>query len=763
MRFKRIRSFLLCFFTCATLLSCGEKKPAEKNLLPGKNSGCFDQLGDRVKRYFDGSIENAEWQDTFDCVNDQVTFFKKYVRGNSPDGYNQSDIAALVRQFLITSRPLSDAFIASIFDIKASVFGGTAGIITPKELDEFLALSQTLRVETTKLLPALQAKHRSPNGPNLLALSDGLGVFGGNLATYLKTLKGTIAVRKESFLPFVREIIELHGGDPTLVDRYGDFVRNLKVVVTGGTADVIEPSTWPAIIQQGSSFAGLLLAYRDMEDQIFTAPGDKDQFQIDIARRAQIAINRVIALHGAGIPLELFDPVIDTIPWDALSLSKRAAIKHDLRPMVMRAMKGGVPGYLNTAAVGTVIDLFENGTRKQIHLKRIYASLPTSPSKADFEASARKYLINVTTTQDRADVNNLIAISKTFIGLFPEDSGEMVFRQDIREVRTENHMEHMSWFQTAIQHLLSVYATGPVGANSRPIAKVDDLANLTSDFNQILIQWKLSSAALTPMEMAKKRFREANLFMPVSNGDAYMDEVEGTYYLGFLFSASSLSHRMFDGVTHNAPAWSACPITGKDDLGSDAVDAPCFRNIYFNHPEVFWNNFPGLQTTYAAMDPDQKADLAMSMEIASRVGGYSEKPIGPYDVDSFGALPHYVEDVMERFDLNNDELLDKEEILDHAYPIFKKTLQDSDAVPAAAKKSDFLLKGILTYLMKYGKPPNGTLDLLGWCARLPFTKIEAQRGAVYKVVAILALPPKPSKTSSASPANVNLFPSVHSQ
>lgn len=761
MRFKRTFSLVVVVSTFVAHFGCGEKKAAERTLLPGRDVGCYDALGERVGRFFEGAIENPEWQATFECVDDQVSFFKKYVRGNVPDGYNRADIAALIRKFLIVKTPVSDQFVASIFDIKASVFGGSATVITPAEIDQFLKLSEVLRKETTALLPHLQAKHRLPSGANLLKLSDQVGIFGVKLGNYLRTLRGTVDVRKESFLPFVREIIAIHGGDASLVERYGTFVRNLKVVVTGGNSEVIEAGTWSTLIQEGAAIGGLLFAYRDMEEQLVDS-GEKDLFQVDLSRQAQKVINRIINHHGTGIPLELFDPIIDTLPWNGLSKEKRLAIKHDLRPIIARALKGGVPGWLNAKAVATVIDLFEDGMRHQVHLKRIYAGLGTNPQKKDFEVAARKYLNGIAGGGEREEVNTLIGIAKSYVGLFPDNSGKMVFTNQMRETRTKNHMIRMSWFRIIMGHAFSAYATGPEGDSGQKTARKEDLSFLTQDFYQILLNWKLAHPEMTTIQMAEKRFREANLFMPTSNGDAYMDESEGIYYLAFLFSAGSFSGQTFRDVTANSRDWSACPIVGYDELHQAAVEARCFRDVYFGNPDVFWVNFPGLQAAYAKLSAQKQIELAESMEKAARRGGYSEKPIGPYDVDSFAALPHYVEDLVERFDTNDDEVLDKREILDHAYPIFKDTL--AGAAPSA--KGDLLLKGILTYIIKYGRAPKGTLDLLAWVARLPITKVEADRAALYRVVALLSSPLELDKNVNGSSWPIgepNLFPTVNGQ
>jgi hypothetical protein len=744
MRFSRLRAI---FASCACFVvlgsSCGklgeligfrEKKPTETTMLPGSDIGCYDQLGPRVRRYFNGDIEEMEWLATFDCVKDQITFFRKYVRGAEPGGYNQPDIAALIRKFLIANRPVSDAFVASIFDLKASVFGGQQVVITHADLDEFLRLNEVLRQESLKLLPHLKARRQNPSGENLMLLADAIGKFGQGLAGYLERLDGTIGVRKESFLPFARELLTINGGDPTLVDQYGDFVRNLKVVISGGSPEVIEKDAWSVLVREGAAFGGLLYAYRDMEDQSFVAAEDQDQFLIDLAKRAEIAMNRVIARHGTGIPLELFDPVIDTLPWESLNVEKRTAIKKDLRQIVYRGLQSKVRGWLNSRAVANAVDFYTKGMRAQIHVKRIHANLPSAPSKKEFEASARKYLAGIGDSRVRAEVNEVIAIANGYDGLFPEHSGQMVFTNVMRETRTRNHMIRMSWYRHAITYLFGIYATGPQTTPGHKAARVEDLSELISDMHGILREWKLANPKLQPMEMALKRFREANLFMPVSNGNRVLDDVEGTYYMAFLFSSGTFSGTIYNTIVHD---WKACDANLTDELGQPAMTAECFRRYYFGHTDIFWSTFPGLQVAYSKMSDAERAELAHSMEQAARTGGRNENPIGPYDIDSFAALPHYVEDIMEQFDANDDEKFDRREILNRAFPVFRQTLMD-----VSGRDSDFILKGVLTYIIYYGEtPPKDSPKFLLWCVKMPFVKIEADRNDLYRIVALLSSPP----------------------
>ncbi len=757
--------FIMVSLLAICLFSCGELKPKNKTLLPSNDIGCFDKLGARVSKYIDGNIESDEWIETFTCVNDQVRFFKKYVRGSAANGYSKEDIAALIRKLLIVNRTVSDQFITSIFEIKASIFGGSSEVITATEIDQFLKFSDVLKTETLTLMPAVKARRGKTTSSSILQLTDSLNDFGNKLADFLGTLRGNGVVTKESYLPFIRELLSLHGGDVSLIDQYGDFARNIKVIITGGSPDFIETSAWKNLLREGISLGGIILAQNDMKKSELSLTDEGDVFDIEIAKRIQILSSQIIRNHGDGVPLNLFDAAIDTLPMRDLNEEKRTALKTDLRAIVFTMFKSGVPNLLTEKAIQNVYDLYESGMRSQIHLKRIYEGVSQNINFEDvkqeeFESLARSYLFRAGTGRERAEVNRLIRIAKNYDGLFPENSNGVEFTVARKETRTLNHMIRMSWFNLAIDYGFKVYASGPINSVGVRSACAEDLEKLTENVKNILIAWKLSNPVLKPIDVAKKRFREGNLFMPNSNGDKYFSPEEATYYIAFLTSASTLSERVFKAITSDGPDWKACPLEGEDELHQKAVKAECFRAIYFSHPEIFWNTFPGLQAAYAKMNPAQKAKLAHSMEQAARTGGYNPNPIGPFDVNSFAAIPHYIEDVMIRFDRNRNEVLDKNEILEKAFPIFRETLS---TVPKKPIKSNIILRGILTYLMKFGVQPKSTAKLMLWIAELPFSDVTADRNSLYNVVALISsgidIGTMSVESESIIPG-VDLFPTV---
>lgn len=751
--FKRskIGHYPLILVLGLSLSACGKmgsKDTADRTLK--QTNACLDTIGDRVERYFDGTIEESEWVATFDCVADQVDFFSRYVRGETPTGYSQNDIDAMVRKFLITDRALARSFVPSLFDLKASLFGGSPTVVTKDELQKFLKLNSVIREETRLLLPYLAARAKNPSEANTLRFVDALQTFGSNIGKYFSASHGDHSVSKESFLPFAREIIRLSKGDQTYVDKYGDVARHLKAVVSGGKSDFIESASWSKIFQEGTALGSLVLAMRDADKTIvFKSTADEYAFQLQITRNAIGIIERILGSSGGAIPLSLLDPVIDTIPLDDFSKEQREALKKDLRPILFRTLKGGTVGYLTPQAVRTAMDVFESGMKTQIHLSRIYQNLPQVVVPREFEAAAEKYKSSLTQTPadqyalDRRQVDDLISLAKTFQGQFPHGSGEMRFSSEVQSTRTFGHLNRMQWFQKAIRHAFSIYATEPTSSSVKQ-AKSDDLVTLVADFDNILRAWKKVRNGITQAEVAAKRFREGNLFMPVSNGDKLLNEIEATYYISYLFSSGAMSNRVFDSIVYDM---GLCrPGNGMvDEVGNAAVEAKCFRKAYFGNIDLFWNNFPDLIEHYKKLKPSAQISMQNAMERAARTKGISEDPIGPFDMDSFAALPHYLESIIQRFDVNNDQVLDKNEVLNRAYPIFKDTL-----ATLSGRTQDWLLQGALTYVIKFGKMPKTKAEqvqLLAWCAWRPFWKISADRAALYQVIAILSepMPKKPKK------------------
>ncbi len=713
----------------------GNKKESSKTAQSSQDLGCLDSLSPKFGRYLDGKIEEKEWVGIFDCVVEQVNFFKEYVAGADARGYTQADIAFLIRTYLVKAKPVSNAFVKSIFEIKAGVFGGDADVLTKADLDRFNQFMLFLKGETVALLKPLQNHRLSPSSRTYLELADATAVITDHLANYLTPRIGAYSIAKESFIPFAKEMMHLFDYDSRKVDEYEELVRSVKVLLADGSKDAIEAWAWPKIFREAGAFAGLYLAYQGVDELKFTDDLQRDEYYFELVIRAHQYVNRLVGSNRNAIAYNRIFQVIDALPEGALDQKLRDAVKKSFGPLIERTLTGKTPGAVDSAAVGKAFELVEAGLRGQIWAKRIFKNLRATTTAEAFQREAFRQIERSSSPQDKQAIVELIKVAKDFIGLYTEDDSVMKFTRETTRTRTVRQIVNMNWYRKLMRHIFKQYATGP-----DHVATVDDLTRLSTDFGEILKAIGKFAPDITYESVAAKRFREANLFMPNSNGDEYVSEDESVYYIAVLVSSGTMTGRIWDKITDTGRL---CPIVGTDEMGNAAVAVKCFREIYFGRIEEFLGRFPGLVMGYRGLNTDEQSNFIRNLEVAGRKSGESESPIGTYDIDSYSALAHYVESAVIRFDTNGDEVLDRDEILDNVYPIFKRELSKVDGAP----QDELMLKGLLTYLFRFGKIPTTKSEkahYVWWFSKrwlsggLAWTSVQGDRFDIYNILAMIS-------------------------
>jgi hypothetical protein len=247
----------------------------------------------------------------------------------------------------------------------------------------------------------------------------------------------------------------------------------------------------------------------------------------------------------------------------------------------------------------------------------------------------------------------------------------------------------------------------------------------------------------TTSVLHERRFREGNLFTPLSNGDSYLDQDEITIYLAQMGSIGAMSARVESFVNE------ACGTDAFDVYGYRWMKPQCFRDMYFSGYEEYWKHMPGLTQYYREMKPAAQRRFRIALENGARRFGYSNELIGEWDLQGLAGIAQYVEGIFRRYDGDASGIINLEELME-AFPVFRGDL-------AAFGKIDpdqtTILEAAFTYTVRFGIPP--TLDVMGgahfvgWLASKPAWTIKADRAALYNVLA--ALNPKETPPSSGQP------------
>ena len=771
---RQLLPILLCLLVGTGCGLFGKKDDPLTTAMMGATS-CLNNVGPQIKNYVSGSVSQSDWGTTFDCVSSAVTLFKNFVQGSDPKGFTQSDIQILVSRFLITNKSIPPEFIAAVFDLKASIYGGTADILTYDELDQFLAVQDILKTQTTNLIPFLAAKASLPNRGNIVALADAIKNTGAAIANQLNTASNPPMTRA-ALSNFFNELGKMQDWvRPT--DEWVAFLAQAKVLLISGSDQQITGAEWPLLISTLASYGGPLLAIQaalNSSANHLTAPNEGGQLLLDGATRLHDALGMTFTKWNGVIPMTFLAGVVDVLPSEFFprnTSAVKAGLKDALMPLNSRLL-GSITTGFNLKSIDTLLSIFSQGTRAETHLDTIFQLYFVGKpfvSKQDFAAAAGDYSVlsqNANDSFAQGEISRLTSLSSQYPGLFPETGNEMLLTDT--SLHSNNNLVKISWIEIITRQVLSAYGNGPAASGS-PSGTIADLVYLLADFKTILyalgIVYSDPAVVNNPdpkypnlnkdlTAIASKRYREASLMTPVSAGASSISLIETTTYLAYLLSTETLTGRIHDFMFGNADKniVGACPINAaRDPFDLDTIEYTCFEKNYFENVDLFWNGLPGLVNYYHSLSTATQASLQTLTAGAVR-RDVTDPTINSSDIAGFVGINPYVESVIARFDTSTpgNGIIDRPDGLNNALPIFRNEIQGLIPANFAWVPLD-LPKTMLIYLMQKGQSPfkcfnavttQEILNLAWWDVTESGASFNADRMTVFGIFA--SLTPAPS-------------------
>ena len=766
---------LLCLVLSSGCGLFGKKDDPNTTAAMGATS-CLNNVGPQIQNYTSGAISQSDWGQTFDCVGNAVQLFKSFVQGSDPNGYTQSDIQLLVTRFLITNKAISMDFIAAVFELKASIYGGTKDLLTHDELDRFLAVQAVLKTQTTALIPFLSAKAALPNRANLIALADAIKNLGAAVASQINTASNP-PMSRAGLSKFFDELGKMQGWvRPTA--EWVNFLAEAKVLIMSGNDQQIAGSEWPTLIATAASYGGSLLALQaglNPATAQFTAPNEGGQTILDGATRLHDALGMTLAKwSGGAVPLTFISGLVDLIPAEFIprnTAAIKAGIKAALVPLNSKLLGSTTTGF-NLSSINTLVGIFAQGTRAETALETVFQQyFPTTPfvSKSQFKAAATDFelsSVNINDMTAQSDLSRLSTLAAVLPGLFPETGSEMLLGNLTKH--SKNNLIKLSWIEIIARKVLSVYGTG-ASVSGVASGTVPNLVTMLADYKTLLhaigIIYTDPAVVNNPdptypaynrdlVSIAGKRYREASLMTPVSEGASSIDINETTTYLAYLLSTETVTARIHDYMFGNAAKniVGACPINAAHDpFDQDTIAATCFESHYYANVGSFWNGLPGLVNFFNAQSAANKASI-QSLTTGAVRRDVNDPTISDSDIAGFVGINPYVETVVNRFDTSapGSGIIDRDDGLNNALPIFRNEIQGLIPANFAWVPLD-LPKTLLIYLMQHGKSPfkcftatttQELLDLGWWDLTDSGAGFNADRMTVFGIFA--SLTPDPS-------------------
>jgi hypothetical protein len=182
-----------------------------------------------------------------------------------------------------------------------------------------------------------------------------------------------------------------------------------------------------------------------------------------------------------------------------------------------------------------------------------------------------------------------------------------------------------------------------------------------------------------------------------------------------------------------------CEVTTSETTKEKLVDVACFVNLYRSYLKELFSSMPAMSGYLMSLprcsklsqhpwvlNPDllanvskkevsdlneadipkfvQNCTMTFDMVLMNilATAGYVIDTSGKVSLENTSLAPHilqYIEQLIQRFDLDRNGVLGKDEAM-ASYSVFKKTLGD-----VSGYSDDTTLQGLLGYFMVYGKPP----------------------------------------------------------
>lgn len=232
------------------------------------------------------------------------------------------------------------------------------------------------------------------------------------------------------------------------------------------------------------------------------------------------------------------------------------------------------------------------------------------------------------------------------------------------------------------------------------------------------------------------RFREANIFVPRSDGNDFASFDELVDIVGMMFSGVENERQL------KVEMLKKCVPAGVVVNSDTLLKVDCVREVlYLEIPKVL-TGMPELQVF---LRKASKSDWNSYFMNVLKASGYVPNPRQEVRYGEVSQVPHlvqYIEMVYARFDLNKDTVISSADAM-RAFPAFRGIILElakSEIKSGTLSLSD--LDDLFTFILRYGRPPTTISEKLrfvfSWKNRPQIWDVWADRVQLAKILGFIA-------------------------
>ncbi len=642
-------------------------------------AGCMRDSVETLSKYFTGEAGQIAVNGAWACVDESLDLFGKKVRGENPGYYQARELASFIEgQILDPGIRLSDSLILEIMHLKQIMVGGTSDKLTIAELTELREFVKKIKTLFFEIQPSMKVITRNWNPESLTRaeikskLSETEQTFATNLNRHWPVVKATYNLQNLQTL--ADALLDNFPSSPGLASFHRWVTDCLQLVVATKKSilntdnSLVAAQDWPRLLSVLPHLYSRFLFY----DYLLSGKtllwgenlNDFNQWVKDISGN----LTQVFITRGGGTAIGISVGEINALV-DGLQTAQ--VLTDFLKPELIKSL---VPLAISRFFISPSSRL---AGRKETSLGPLV--LEAFNIELDVFIAAQTKLNELWL---RKSTWTHMELRAAFQGLTggPEEISRILqspnsFAFDTRSRMHIDAGQEIPYDQeSALKLNLSrTFARLFIRSYSNDLSRANNSASLTKEevliaaFNELrpsLVQAGLIEA--DNEKFASNRFREANLFTPVGNGDAVLDFKEASAIALMVWSGINLSKEFEPQILAGCKVASSNPVV---------INVPCALDLFRTQVPALASNIPLMALNIQNMNSTEATQMLLE---TLRATGWDVNANNTAKLSDLGLVPHllqYMETIYRRWDTNKDKVLNKAEAM-IAEPVFRPLLAE---------------------------------------------------------------------------------------
>jgi|GEM_PF-6233772 len=740
-----------------------DQPPAKKS--PDVHLECIESATETMKAFFKAEMPmDSKISSSWDCYSMALGSFSRYFVGQkNVNEFTVDEFRDLLNNYFRENKSkVNSELVAEIFKVKQLLLGGTRDAITRGELINLREVFNKLKNGMVKLNPHMPVVLGKYNGDGAVSTSvqfifsqwDSFKGVAENpysaearfsrareafyeaaldFAKFLST--GQQDYLFSDFTSLFREInLFVNKDKPDLhkFEKYFPSLKCLKWTFLGGLKEGISPQEWSVLLPRLADFYTQFVWFRDfIQSDKYSAEEKVNHWLAEVDMGAQ-ALHQLLASRSNGPWISRKDLVVliqtlgfqfnilpPQVTMQSLDQVLDVLLNNVLNNPEVRLGKGLLQKNLfDGKSVDELVSLIsiwlesERMAIKYFDEAQTFALFGKRDQGGELRLSATVIIQKLTELISHSD--SLSEYQKTyfseFIRVLTSPIDMVVDSQGRIVISTQRIYEYdeMSFRKRNRDYIIAHIIQNSVSNSMEAIKSYMGFKEAEGEIiYQKLFPFLIEMGWMTSQdnEFLKKRFKEANLFGPRSDGNDMVSFLEIADISAMLFSGIKMGTSMGNFIKQH------CLFNKGYDENLEVIDHDCVLEVYRSKLKNIFLGLPEL-ISYGTQVPsgDLQKYLDGLLNAANVENMLLVKKIHLRDV---GLIPHiiqYIEMIFSRFDLDRNGIIDNREAR-NAFPNFRQLLRkipelDSSIGPGKLFSEDDVLP-IFLYLMSEQKIPAG--------------------------------------------------------